>query len=103
MCSLFLISVLQDFVYQMEETSVRGVRENSRTEFISTLKLLTINSQFICADDSSSSSTIPQMYYAFQMSDFHVYNRKEEVLLLKVVSFDTRVSNIFFSNRKYLN
>lgn len=87
----------------MEETSVRGVRENSRTEFISTLKLLTINSQFICADDSASSTTIPQMYYAFQMSDFHVYNRKEEVLLLKVISFDTRVSDVLLSNGKYSN
>lgn len=77
----------------MEELSLRGVRQNSRTEFMSSLKSLSVTSRFI---NTNTNQGFPRMSYSFQMNDLHIYNSKEELLLLKTLTIDAKVLSIDF-------
>lgn len=82
----------------MEDISIRGVREDSRTEFISSLKMLTVNSRFTnMSNISDTTDSFPHMYYSFHMNDLHIYNSKEELLLLKALTLEAKVNTCVFN------
>ncbi|KAB0794090.1 hypothetical protein PPYR_13710 [Photinus pyralis] len=82
----------KNFIYKMEDISIRGVRKNSRTEFISSLKMFSVNSRIMTANSATSTEqSISHMHYSFQMSDLHLYNNKEKLLLLKLLKLDAKL------------
>lgn len=92
MLSLFYF---QNFTLKIEDTSLRSMKNNNRTDFISTLQTLIVNIRFnslitICADGSES---LPQIYFAFQTNNFSIKSIKEEILVLRTLSLDAKVRN----------
>ncbi|KAF5270674.1 hypothetical protein FQA39_LY01412 [Lamprigera yunnana] len=90
----------KSFIYKMEDISIRGVRENSRTEFISSLKMFTINSK---VRGSNNEDALPHMHYSFQVMDLHIYNNKEKLLLLKSLTLDAKLESCIMNLYLKLN
>ncbi|XP_025831839.1 protein KIAA0100 [Agrilus planipennis] len=82
----------KNFVYKMEDVSIRGVNENSRTEFVSALQAFTISSKFVNNSDLDN-YLLPQLRLSLQLLDLQVQNSRERLLLLKSWSLDARLED----------
>lgn len=79
----------------MDDTSIHAVRNNGRTEFVSTLQMLTVNSKF-------SAGSNMQIHYCFQMTDLQVNNSQEKLILLESVTLNSKVVAMLTETIKWL-
>lgn len=84
----------QNFTFKIEETSLRSLKNNSRTDFISTIQTFVVNVRFNARITYNiyGAENLPQVYFALQLQNFSIRSNKEEFLILRKLSLDAKVN-----------
>lgn len=90
---LIFMLIFKNFILKIEDTSVRSTRENSQTDFNSSLQILLLTYR---ATSSIDSKDFSNMILNFKMGDFKIQNSRDKLLVLNNLSLDAKV-------RKHVN
>lgn len=86
---LIFVLIFKNFILKIEDTSVRSTRENSQTDFNSSLQILLLTYR---ATSNIDSKDLSNVILNFKMGDFKIQNSKDKLLVLNNLSLDAKVS-----------
>jgi hypothetical protein len=88
---------------QIDDTSLKGVKDNSQIEYNSTLKKLSLTYR---SNKTEMSGSSPQVSFNFFMADLQLQNSREKLLSLKTLNVDAKLKseivNIYFQMNSLL-
>lgn len=74
---------------KIEDTDLRSVKENSRTDFNSLLQVFQLNSKLFNVNNDEVDST--NMFLSFHLSNLQITNVRENILMLHLLKWDSKV------------
>ncbi|XP_017781578.1 PREDICTED: protein KIAA0100 [Nicrophorus vespilloides] len=81
--------VPKSFLIRIQETKLRGMRENSRTEFRSSLKSLQINFRFNSVSQVGDLH-LPNLFFSFKLDTLHLHNNRKQLLYMSQFKLDAK-------------
>ncbi|XP_017774087.1 PREDICTED: uncharacterized protein LOC108560887 [Nicrophorus vespilloides] len=81
--------VPKSFLIKIEETKLRGMCENSRTEFQSSLKSLQINFRFNSVSQVGDLH-LPNLFFSFKLDTLHLHNNRKQLLYMSQFKLDAK-------------
>ncbi|CAH0563741.1 unnamed protein product [Brassicogethes aeneus] len=82
----------KNFSLHIDDTSLKGVRENGQIEYISSLKIFSLNYKPVTKKEEITDK-LNKMSFIFTMTDLELKNSREHLIFLKSLNIEAKLQN----------